>query len=186
MRSSVSAYEDELEFRAAPAGWRAARTGGGMMKATTAMLLLPLALMVSRTLPASAAEAEDHDITCEIDLNELTDADSQNIPSQFRNQSFLTPVKPELGDFATKKCTQSAPDQTIQIRCVRVVENWPNAPSFTTKTFKDNHLCTVTFVPECGDTPTGAIPADNQTFKISPSADGKSAVLDLFCVRNKR
>jgi hypothetical protein len=157
-----------------------------MMKATTAMLLLPLALMVGRALPASAQQgpAEDHAITCEIDLNELTAADSQKIPSQFRNQSFLTPVKPELGDSATKKCTFSNPDQTIQIRCIRVVEGWANAPSFTTKLFKSP--CTITFVPECGTTPIGTIPTDNQTFKISPNSNGTAAVLDLFCVRNKK
>jgi hypothetical protein len=183
MTSSPDIHQDELDVRAAPAGWRAAENGGGMMRATTAMLLLPLALTVVGALPASGQE-EDHAITCEIDLNELTAADSANIPSEFRNQSFLTPVKPELGDSATKKCTFSAPSQTIQIRCIRVVENWLNAPSFTTKDFI--HPCTVMFVPECGDTPTGAITADNQTFKISPSADKKSAVLDLFCVRNKR
>jgi hypothetical protein len=180
----ASGHEQKLD--APTAAWAADR-GGGMMRATTAMLLL-LGLWVDAVLPAAAQQnAEDHPITCEIDLNELTSTDSAKIPSQFRDQSYLTPVKPELGDSAVKKCTFSNPDQTIQIRCVRVVENWSNAPSFSTKDF-DNR-CTLSFVPECGnppDVPSAPVPADNQTFKISPSADKKSAVLELFCIRNKK
>jgi hypothetical protein len=153
------------------------------MRATTAILLLPLALMAGAALPASAQQnAEDHDITCEVDLNELTAADSAQIPPEFRNKSYLTPVDPALGDFATKKCTFSNPNQTIQIRCVRVVQGWANAPSFTTKTFV--HPCMISGVPECGI--NQQFTADNQTFKISPNGDGTAAVLDLFCVRNKR
>ena len=153
-----------------------------MKAAIAVMLLVPLALVFGATAPVLAQSAETHPITCEIDLNELTGADSQRV-QPFQNESFLTPVAPDLGDLAEKKCTFSSPNQTIQIRCVRVVEGWSNPPNFTTKTFRNP--CIISGVPEC-DTPV-QFAADNQTLKISPHPSiPAAAVLDLFCVRNRR
>ena len=151
------------------------------MKTMVAMSLLAiLALVIGSTAPVSAQQITVPFVgECEIDFNDLLSADKANVPEEFQ-RSFTTPENPELGDFAEKKCTFSAPDQTIQIRCVRVIEEWLNAPSFTVKTFTEP--CQILGQPECGF--AQSFDADNQTLKISAGPNG--AIADLFCVRNKR
>jgi len=151
------------------------------MKTMVAMsLLAPLALVIGSPAPVSAQQITVPFVgECEIDFNDLLAADLANVPEEFR-RSFTTPENPDLGDLAEKKCIFSAPDQTIQIRCVRVIEEWQNAPSFTAKNFTDP--CQILGQPECGF--VQAFDADNQTLKISAGPDG--AVADLFCIRNKR
>lgn len=151
------------------------------MKTMVAMsILAPLALLIGSMAPVSAQQITVPFVgECEIDFNDLLQADLANVPTEFR-RSYTTPENPELGDFAEKKCTFSAPDQTIQIRCVRVITEWQDATSFTAKTFTEP--CQILGHPECGFVQT--YDADNQTLKVSAGPDG--AIAELFCLRNKR
>jgi hypothetical protein len=151
------------------------------MKTMVAMSLLALlALVIGSTAPVSAQQITVPFVgECEIDFNDLLAADIANVPPEFR-RSFTTPENPDLGDLAEKKCTFSAPDQTIQIRCVRVIEDWEDAPTFEAKNFTEP--CQILGHPECGF--VQSFDADNQTLSVSDGPDG--AIASLFCLRNKR
>ena len=91
-----------------------------------AVLWLVLALFLflagaTQAAPKQGQPAKSFPFTCTIDLSLLTDGDAARIriPPGLRNRSLLT--------TGEKKCTFSN-SPTSNIRCIRIVEDWPNAP----------------------------------------------------------
>jgi hypothetical protein len=140
------------------------------VRAFAAALIAQLLLSLGTPAPAMAQRALTFQFACEFDMNQLSEAnlDRANVPDDLRDNVYL-----ENGE---KRCTFSN-NPVTQIRCEGTVDDWPNPPSISIRTFEERCQWFLE-QDECGV--QGRVFATNQSLIIEP-VDADTARLRLFC-----
>jgi hypothetical protein len=149
-----------------------------------------LALLIAGNQPVAAQAVQVDPLgNCELHLsnppnNWLREQDLAQINPDFR-LIHLTPVDPENGvDLAQRTCNTR--NNTVMLRCVRLITEWNDELDLTIKRFAEGKFCEILGAsdPEsaCGN--FEKLNASNVTLKLRPTPEGK--IVDLFCVARRR
>lgn len=153
------------------------------MKRKLLSLFAPVVLALGAAGPASAADPSSNlfDFACNVELNVFSQAQLDSVGYDYTSAGYIVTIIPEVtGGTTERHCTGSTPDQNVQIRCDRPIDDFvagSPAGSVTVTGFE----CRVSRDDCPGDGPEEITTVSN--LKLVNNGDGTGSV-DMQCNLN--